>query len=129
MQEQKYKIGTPVFFYTLIDKVPGTIEHAEYINGMWMYKISLGNLIANNVREDRITIRTITEPPLYKREDTVRFSINGESLEGKIEIVDAYGTFEQDEEPSYDIYVAEKNCIYKHIRQSEVNKCSEMYEQ
>ena len=37
----------------------------------------------------------------------------------KIEIIDAYGTFEQDEEPSYDIFVqGNPGCLYKHIRQS-----------
>lgn len=119
MHEQKYKIGTPVFFYTLIDRIPGVIDYAEYIDGMWIYKILAGNLIANNVREDNIKVRTITDPPLYRREDTVRFSIGDESLEGVIRVVDAYGTFEQDEEPSYDIHVKGKG-LYKHIRQSEV---------
>ena len=109
-----------MFFYTLIDRIPGVIDYAEYIDGMWIYKISLGNLIANNVREDSIKIRTITDSPLYRREDTVRFSIGDESLEGVIRVVDAYGTFAQDEEPSYDIYVAKKKCLYKHIRQTTV---------
>ena len=117
MEKQKYEIGTPVFFYTLIDRIPGIVEFAECIGGIWTYKISVGNLIANNVREDRITIRTIIEPPLYEKEDKVRFSVDDDVLEGIISVVDAYGTFEQDEEPSYDIRVVGK-CLYKHVRQS-----------
>ena len=40
---------------------------------------------------------------------------------GSIEIVDQYGTFEQAEEPSYDILVKEENgCLYKHIRESQI---------
>lgn len=42
--------------------------------------------------------------------------------EGIIEIVDAYGTFGQNDEPSYDIFVKETNTLYKHIRQSNVVK-------
>lgn len=37
-----------------------------------------------------------------------------------IQIVDAYGTFEQDDEPSYDICVEEENCLYKHIRETAI---------
>lgn len=46
------------------------------------------------------------------------------SLVGSIEIIDRYGTFEQNEEPSYDILVDDFNgspCLFKHIRQSRVN--------
>ena len=39
---------------------------------------------------------------------------------GKIDIIDPYGTFEQREEPSYDILVEEDNCLYKHICESEI---------
>ncbi len=42
--------------------------------------------------------------------------------EGVVRIVDAFGTFGQHEEPSYDIEVTENNkvCLYKHIRESDV---------
>mgnify|MGYP003445508316 CR=1 FL=1 len=42
--------------------------------------------------------------PKYKREDNVAFMFNGVEKCGVIYIVDSYGTFEQHEEPSYDIY-------------------------
>ncbi len=64
--------------------------------------------------------------PKFKREDTVSFAItvDGEKmiLNGVVYIVDAYGTFEQDEEPSYDIealYNGEVS-LFKHIRESKV---------
>ena len=57
--------------------------------------------------------------PKYERGDFVEFGWNGEVLQGVIEIVDAYGTFEQNEEPSYDIGVEGKG-LYKHVRESEV---------
>ena len=45
--------------------------------------------------------------PRFKREDLVTFNFNIEGeiqkIDGVIYIVDAYGTFEQNEEPSYDI--------------------------
>lgn len=43
-------------------------------------------------------------------------------IEGVVEIVDEFGTFEQHEEPSYDIYRKEDKMFYKHVRQSSVVK-------
>lgn len=68
--------------------------------------------------------------PRYKYEDTVGFwlKLYGEDEQkffvGKVYIIDAYGTFEQNEEPSYDIMVEDFNgtgkpCLVKHIRESE----------
>lgn len=41
---------------------------------------------------------------------------------GTVEIIDRWGTFEQNEEPSYDIMVEDYNdrgrCLVKHVRQS-----------
>lgn len=58
--------------------------------------------------------------PRYRWRDRVIFQTMGKKKEGIIEIVDAYGTFGQDEEPSYDIYAEEENMLYKHIIESEV---------
>ena len=60
--------------------------------------------------------------PKYAYGDTVEFSLPEYGImNGKICIIDAYGTFEQKEEPSYDIMVDDLNgkpCIVKHIRES-----------
>lgn len=56
--------------------------------------------------------------PLHKLGDIVQFSIGAKTLSGKVEVVDAEGTFEQNDEPSYDIMVQEENTLYKHIRES-----------
>jgi|GEM_PF-1666049 len=61
--------------------------------------------------------------PDYHWGDKVHFRFNGndQPLEGIIEIVDANGTFGQNEEPSYDIAVPEHDhCLYKHIRESDI---------
>lgn len=58
--------------------------------------------------------------PLYKHGETVKFRLQGGEKIGRILIVDAYGTFDQGEEPSYDIMVDEERCLYKHIVESEV---------
>lgn len=50
----------------------------------------------------------------------VVFKIGDDEKCGMIQIVDAYGTFEQEDEPSYDICVEEENCIYKHIRETAI---------
>jgi hypothetical protein len=64
--------------------------------------------------------------PIYKIGDKVSFWFKeGDekvTLEGEVYIVDAYGTFEQNEEPSYDIMVEKSHfrdepCLYKHIRE------------
>lgn len=59
--------------------------------------------------------------PKYTYSDEVEFDFNGPVI-GYICIVDKYGTFEQNEEPSYDIYVVENNTLYKHIRESYVKR-------
>ncbi len=65
--------------------------------------------------------------PKFQREDRVTFTINlrGEerTLDGVIYIVDAYGTFEQKEEVSYDIeaLVDGSVVLFKHIRESAVS--------
>lgn len=69
--------------------------------------------------------------PQYNYEDEVSFFIKPYKAKeeilckGKVYIVDAYGTFEQKEEPSYDILVENYNnsgqpCLVKHIRESEI---------
>ena len=56
--------------------------------------------------------------PKYTYKQRVKFKCNNNELVGRIEIVDSYGTWEQNEEPSYDIYVEANNTLYKHIRES-----------
>ena len=61
--------------------------------------------------------------------DLVQFDFESEGqvqkITGTVEIIDKYGTFEQNEEPSYDIYRKENNTLYKHIRQSELKKADD----
>ena len=58
--------------------------------------------------------------PKYNWRDKVYFWHIDILKEGIIEIVDAWGTFDQSEEPSYDIYSEKDNCVYKHILESNV---------
>ena len=66
--------------------------------------------------------------PKHKIDDKVSFkieNIEGDEyiLTGRVYIVDKYGTFEQNEEPSYDImvysgaYPTSYPCLFKHIRE------------
>lgn len=64
--------------------------------------------------------RNVLGKPKYHRDDMVYFRWGTEEKTGKIHIIDAYGTFEQSEEPSYDILAEEG--LYKHVRESEVLK-------
>lgn len=56
--------------------------------------------------------------PKYKGWDVVQFEWKGAVKTGCICTVDAYGTFEQDLEPSYDVFVQEENCVFKHVSES-----------
>lgn len=62
--------------------------------------------------------------PKFKKGDLVEFYFdNGKEKSrhyGKIEIIDAYGTFEQHKEVSYDIMALDEGGLYKHIVESDV---------
>ena len=62
--------------------------------------------------------------PEYDLNDIVAFEYYGKLLRGKISVVDAFGTFEQHEEPSYDILVDGEPSwtLYKHVRESWIKK-------
>lgn len=60
---------------------------------------------------------------VFTRGDKVSFTLEGKEYTGEVYIVDRYGTFEQNEEPSYDVMVEDYNgskCLVKHLRQSSV---------
>lgn len=67
---------------------------------------------------------TMIGKPKYERGDIVKFTFRkpGVAVDkvGYVYIVDAYGTFDQTEEPSYDVMVDMDHCLYKHIRESEI---------
>lgn len=69
--------------------------------------------------------------PKYKWEEQVSFKCNykgtDETIDGVIRIVDANGTFEQNEEPSYDIEAVYDGeiILFKHIRESLVSARTE----
>ena len=54
--------------------------------------------------------------PKYKVGDNVSFTINNETRNGIVLIVDAYGAFCLDD-VSYDILVETENCLYKHVEE------------
>ena len=58
--------------------------------------------------------------PKYNLNDVVSFEYYGNTLTGKIGVVDAYGSFGQNEEPSYDVIVEDGSpwTLYKHVRVS-----------
>jgi len=67
--------------------------------------------------------------PKFKQDDLVTFKTTWTDgtekvITGKVAIVDTYGTFEQNEEPSYDIMAElepgneKSRCLFKHIRES-----------
>lgn len=91
---------------------------------MLLYK----TIIKTEQKEPDVSKVSYVGQPKYKWRDCVRFEIGDKRLEGVIEIVDAWGTFEQNEEPSYDILCKEENCLYKHILESEIIERTEQGE-
>ena len=64
---------------------------------------------------------TVLGKPKYKVGDKVSFEFDGIVLVGEVYIVDDYGTFEQNEETSYDVMVGDEykyKGLHKHIRES-----------
>lgn len=60
--------------------------------------------------------------PKFDYQDKVMFNINGKNKIGSIYIIDKYGTFFDDSDVSYDIFVEKENCLYKHIREDCVHE-------
>lgn len=67
--------------------------------------------------------------PKYKIGDNVSFTFNDKKLSGTVFIVDAYGTWEDPTDVSYDIMVEDDNidnahnkCLYKHINEKSVTQ-------
>lgn len=53
---------------------------------------------------------------LFKVGDLVTFQWGDTLIEGIVLIVDAHGTFESPNTPSYDIMVEKENMLYKHVK-------------
>ncbi len=61
--------------------------------------------------------------PKYKIDETVKFKAGEEIFEGKIYIIDVYGTFFRPDEVSYDIMVEDFGgapCLFKHIIETDI---------
>jgi len=81
-------------------------------------------------RKDDRSVMPILGSPRFDKGDCVEFSYGPKDTKvGKILIVDAYGTFEQNLEPSYDILVEEENCLYKHVCESDLIRLVEVSRQ
>lgn len=67
--------------------------------------------------------------PKFKQDEEVLFAFPMEegmrTLKGTIYIIDAYGTFFDDSDVSYDILVEEMNTLFKHVPEKDVHPLSE----
>lgn len=68
--------------------------------------------------------------PKFKHGDTVQFTLGDKTLVGEVYIIDAYGTFGNPSDVSYDIMVKNyqidggepSDMLFKHITESKVKK-------
>lgn len=58
--------------------------------------------------------------PKFEVDDRVKFMLDDEYIEGKVYIVDRWGTFWDDSDVSYDIMDEQHNILYKHISERHV---------
>lgn len=56
--------------------------------------------------------------PKYSYRDIVTFKINKEIKEGIVFIIDKFGTFMDDSDVFYDLYVKSDKALYKHIKEN-----------
>lgn len=66
--------------------------------------------------------------PKYKLGEKVKFTLNGKETIGEVYIIDAYGTFEQNQEVSYDVMVDlpdNQKCLYKHVIETCLTKADD----
>lgn len=67
--------------------------------------------------------------PKFNYGDKVEFTLSDGTYQGKIYIIDKYGTFEDPSDVSYDIMVdnwgpKKEQCLFKHITEKLVNGCN-----
>ena len=67
---------------------------------------------------------TVSKRPaaIYDYGDEVSFSFDGEDYTGTIEIIDKFGTFFDNSEPYYDIFMKEHNILVKHVPQNLIRR-------
>lgn len=59
--------------------------------------------------------KNLNLPPMkFNLGDKVRFTFNDKELVGIVKIADFGGAFKHDYH-SYDIFIGEENCLYKHV--------------
>ena len=78
-----------------------TIEERNLILRIWQSRKKNGNTFPHE---------------LFKVGDLVTFQWDDTLKEGIVLVVDAYGTFESPNIPSYDIMVENENMLYKHVK-------------
>lgn len=63
--------------------------------------------------------------PKYNYKDIVKFEIDGEMKQGQVYIIDKYGTFFDDSDVCYDIFVESENMLYKHVNERFVSSVND----
>ncbi len=101
------------------------ILHAEVPKEDWLTRMKevdeMGAKAARIAAETRNRPNPVLGLPRYEIGDEVVIEVaKNEVLFGRIEIVDAFGTAEVQTEPSYDVFVKEKETLYKHVKESRI---------
>lgn len=110
-----------------LQELEGKLEYKHWFFGHYHMELDIDNkhsLLYHAIvpLEEHESLELVPVPgrPKYHRNEKVRIRWADKEKIGKITVVDAFGTFEQSDEPSYDILVEEDNCLYKHICESEI---------
>lgn len=99
------------------DKMINDLKHA-------IYEYGGGDAYIYNDKGDYIDKLSIYSIPtvIYKIDDNVSFILDEKEYTGTIAIVDEFGTFFDNSQPYYDIYImyGEEKILVKHIPQSNI---------
>ena len=105
----------------------GKVDYAKWFFGHYHGNKRLGKseMLFEGIKElGGLTFLQKVGIPIYKKGDFVSFEVckdgRQEVLIGRISGVDAFGTFGQHKEVSYDI-MGPENMLYKHIVESKVD--------
>ena len=105
-----------------------TASYNEMINDIKYAARELGGGSVYIYDEDGECVETWTiaahPVAIYHRGEEVSFLLDGVVYKGIIEIVDEFGTFFDNSEPYYDIWITlqEKKVLVKHVRQSVIRR-------
>lgn len=118
----------PDYLTDFFQEIEETVEYKHWYFGHYHDNIDIDDkhtLLYHAIlilgEDEKVEDIPVIGRPRYKYYDMVKFTISSTEVKtGEIHVVDADGSLGQNLEPSYDIFVQDENCLYKHIEESRI---------